>query len=279
MTELPGHIVVVTGASKGIGRETAFVLAAQGASIVAVARDRSELDALIPQLAGAGHRVAAMDVRDDAAWAKLVAGLDRIDAVVAAAGIYGPIGRLDTVELSRIRDAFDVNVFGSLLSVRACLPRLAESRGAVVLFGGGGSEPLPGYDAYLASKAAVVRLAENLAAELAEVGIRVNAIAPGFVATDIHLATLAAGPGAAGVDFYARTVKALEEGGFPVSEAANLVAFLISPSSASLTGRFISARWDDWRDPDWRSRLVARPDLLTMRRIDGSLFAPVTVGE
>jgi len=91
--------------------------------------------------------------------------------------------------------------------------------------------------------------------------------------TDIHRATLAAGPDAAGADFYARTVKAMAEGGFPVAEVASLVAFLISPESAPLTGRFISARWDQWRDSAWLAQ-VTRPDMLTMRRIDGSLFTP-----
>lgn len=273
MTGLAGRIVVVTGASRGIGRETAATLAREGASVIAVGRDVRLLEDLTAGLPGQGHRYAAMDVRNEAAWTKLVADLDRIDGVVAAAGVYGPIGRIDTLDVSEMRDAFDVNLFGSLLAVRACLSRLAESGGSAVLFGGGGSDPLPGYDAYLASKAAVVRLAENLAAELAGLGVRVNAVAPGFVVTDIHRATLAAGPDAAGADFYARTVKAMAEGGFPVAEVASLVAFLISPESAPLTGRFISARWDQWRDSAWLAQ-VTRPDMLTMRRIDGSLFTP-----
>jgi len=192
MTGLAGRIVVVTGASRGIGRETAATLAREGASVIAVGRDVRLLEDLTAGLPGQGHRYAAMDVRNEAAWTKLVADLDRIDGVVAAAGVYGPIGRIDTLDVSEMRDAFDVNLFGSLLAVRACLSRLAESGGSAVLFGGGGSDPLPGYDAYLASKAAVVRLAENLAAELAGLGVRVNAVAPGFVVTDIHRATLAA---------------------------------------------------------------------------------------
>jgi len=276
MSGLAGRIVVVTGASRGIGRATAALFAEEGASVVAVARDAGLLEELTVGLPGQGHRWAAMDVRDEGAWKKLVADLDRIDGVVAAAGIYGPIGRIDTVDVSDIRDTFEVNVFGSLMAVRACLPRLAESGGSAVLFGGGGSEPLPGYDAYLASKAAVVRLAENLAAELSGLGVRVNAIAPGFVVTDIHRATLAAGPDAAGADFHARTVKAIAEGGFPVAEAASLVAFLISSESAPLTGRYVSARWDQWRDPAFLAQMT-RPDMLTMRRIDGSLFTPVEV--
>ena len=271
MTRTVGKVVVVTGASRGIGRQIAVELAGEGTQVVAVARDGLLLADLVDALPGKGHRSFAMDVRDEVAWIELVADLDRIDGVVAAAGLYGPIGRIDSVDLAAVRNTFDVNFFGALLAVRSCLPRLIDSGGSAVLFAGGGSEPLPGYDAYLTSKAAVVRLAENLAAELAAIGVRVNAVAPGFVATDIHEATLAAGPELAGADFYARTVKAMGDGGFPVAEVAALVAFLISAGSAPLTGRLVSAQWDPWREPGWLEQ-ASRRDRLTMRRIDGVLY-------
>lgn len=266
------NTVIVTGASRGIGRQVAATLAEQGVTVVAVARDLALLQQVVADLPGRAHQAVALDVREQAAWEKLAGQLDRVDGIVAAAGIYGPIGRIDTVDIAGVRDAFDVNVFGSLLAVRAFLPHLETAAGSVVLFAGGGSEPLAGYDSYLASKAAVVRLAENLAAELADIGIRVNSVAPGFVATDIHQATLAAGPEVAGADFHARTLRALEDGGFPAAEVAELVAFLLSAESRLLSGRFFSARWDPWRDVEWRAAVAGRPDLLTMRRIDIELF-------
>jgi NAD(P)-dependent dehydrogenase (short-subunit alcohol dehydrogenase family) len=265
--------VVVTGASRGIGAQIAMELAKYGYQVIAVGRDEGLLGSVVASLEGTGHRAVAFDVRDEDGWQKLAAGVQRIDGVVAAAGMYGPIGRIDSVDLQGIRDTFDVNVFGSLLAVRTCLPKLIEAAGSVVLFAGGGSEALPGYDSYLGSKAAVVRLAENLAAELAENGVRVNAVAPGFVATDIHRATLAAGPDQAGSDFYERTVKALAEGGFPATEVAELVRFLLSSDSAQITGRFVSARWDPWRESAWQQAVANSNELLTMRRIDGVLFS------
>lgn len=274
MTELSGRTVVVTGASRGIGRAIAVALADQGASIVAVARDAVVLDRLLGELAAGAHRAVPLDVRDERAWIDLSASLTRIDGLVAAAGIYGPIGRIDAVDLSAYRETFEVNLIGSLHALRACLPGLSASSGSVVLFAGGGVGALPGYDAYVSSKAAVVRLAENLAVELAPVGVRVNAIAPGLVATDIHQATVDAGPETAGANFHAKTIQALADGGFPAGEAAALVAWLLSSKSAPLTGRLISARWDPWRDKDWLVKALNCPELLRMRRIDGELFAP-----
>jgi NAD(P)-dependent dehydrogenase (short-subunit alcohol dehydrogenase family) len=267
--------VVVTGGSRGIGAHVARTLAATGHRVIAVGRDEPRLARLLielEQLSPNAHETLAFDVRNEGAWQRLAHRVERVDGLVTAAGIYGPIGRLDSVELTAVRETLDVNVMGTVTPVRELLPRLRESHGAIVFFAGGGSKALPGYDAYRMSKAAVVLLAENLATGLAADGIRVNSVAPGFVATDIHAATLAAGPEQAGADFYQQTVQTLAEGGASIEEAAQLVAFLLSAGAAGLTGRFFSARWDDWRSIDWLAAASESADSLTMRRIDDCLF-------
>jgi NAD(P)-dependent dehydrogenase (short-subunit alcohol dehydrogenase family) len=93
----------------------------------------------------------------------------------------GPIGSYAVADFRR---TLEVNVVDTLLAIRACLPGLLASGGAVVTFSGGGATaPLPRFDAYTASKAAVARLSENIAVELATQGVRINCVAPGFVAT------------------------------------------------------------------------------------------------
>src|SRR5205807_10434571 len=110
----------------------------------------------------------------------------------------------------------EVNVVGTLAAIHASVPALSASSGAIVTFSGGGATaPLARYDAYAASKAAVVRLSENLAGELARRGVRINCVAPGFVATGIHESTLAAGPALAGADYFEHTRTQLERGGVP----------------------------------------------------------------
>jgi 3-oxoacyl-[acyl-carrier protein] reductase len=88
----------------------------------------------------------------------------------------------------------------------------------------------------------------------------------------MHDETLAAGPEGAGTDYYERTQTQLKEGGASVSEAAELVAFLLDEASRGITGRVISAQWDPWREDDFRGRLRGDPALGKLRRIDEQFF-------
>src|SRR5271166_5623951 len=188
---LDGHRVLVTGASRGIGRETARVLAELGAEVVVLARDHTGVERCVEGLPGKGHRPLAMDVGDESAWSSdaVRAALDGVDGVVTAAAVLAPVGPIGTYPPEAFWETMRVNVLGTLLAVHACLDSLKAAHGAIVTFAGGGAtSPQPRYDAYATSKAAVVRLTENLALELAEHGVRVNAVSPGFVATDIHAA-------------------------------------------------------------------------------------------
>ena len=138
-----------------------------------------------------------------------------------------PIGPVGEYQPADFRRTLEINVVGTLLAVHNSLDALRAGGGSVVTFAGGGATgPLPRFDAYAASKAAVVRLTENLATTLAPVAI--NAIAPGLVATRLHEQTLDGGPDRAGREFYERTERELEQGGFPPEEAAALVVYLLS---------------------------------------------------
>jgi 3-oxoacyl-[acyl-carrier protein] reductase len=269
--------VLVTGGSKGIGRAVAGALAERGWRVVLVARDEPALVKARSELPGAGHEAVVLDVADEDAWDALAPRLRDIQGIVCAAGVLDPIGPVGSYAVADFRRALDVNVLGTLLAIRACLPGLRASRGSVVTFSGGGATaPLPRFDAYAASKAAVVRLSENIAVELAREGVRVNCVAPGFVATDIHRSTLTAGPELAGSDYYERTRAELQRGGAPASEAAELVCLLLEGDpDASFTGKLISAQWDAWREPTFRRRLADEPDLATLRRVDDTFFAAV----
>lgn len=271
--------VIVTGASKGIGRAVADALAQRGWHVVLVARDAVALERARDELPGEGHDALALDVADETAWRRLAPRLDAVDGLVCAAARLEPVGPIGTYSTAEFRRTLDVNVIGTLHAIQVCLPALRARRGAVVTFSGGGATaPLRRFDAYAASKAAVVRLTENLAAELSDDGVRVNCVAPGFVATDIHKATLAAGPDLAGESYFERTRAELEQGGSPPTEAAELACLLLEGDpQASFTGKLISARWDPWRDVEFRRRLAEQPDLATLRRVDEMFFA--TVGQ
>ena len=275
-SEARSQRVLVTGGSTGIGRAVATALAERGAAVIVAARNLHEVRATIDALPGDGHRALGLDVSDDAAWAGVVAEIESsgaLDGLVTAAGILGPIGSLEEIDPAEFRAAIEVNLLGTMLALRACLPLLQSTGGAAVTFSGGGStSPLPRYDAYAASKAAVVRLTENVARAAEPSGVRINCVAPGFVATRMHQETLAAGAQRAGDAYYERTVKALDDGGVPPETAAELVCFLLSTDAAGISGKLISAPWDPWPDADFRDRLRTDPDLATLRRIDDQFF-------
>jgi NAD(P)-dependent dehydrogenase (short-subunit alcohol dehydrogenase family) len=272
-----GRRILITGGSMGIGAAVARSLAERGARVVLVARGADALKRTLGELPGNRHEARALDVTDESGWQALAADLGELHGLVCAAGVLEPVGPVGSYEPSAFRRTLEVNVYGTLLAVHYCLPALRATRGPIVTFsGGGGTAPLPRFDAYAASKAAIVRLTENMALDLSDTGIRVNCVAPGFVATRMHQATLDAGPAAAGAEYFTRTRRELAAGGVPVGEAAELACMLLGGREpVPFTGRLISAQWDPWRKPSYHEQLRAVRDLATLRRIDGVLFAPV----
>jgi 3-oxoacyl-[acyl-carrier protein] reductase len=273
---MSGRRVLVTGGSMGIGRAVCEVLAEQGAIVIVAARGLEEIEATVSRLGGPPHHGLPLDVALESAWQSALADIDAggpLDGLVTAAGILGPIGGLSETSPAAFRSTIEVNLIGTMLALHHCLPRLEATGGAAVTFSGGGStSPLPRYDAYAASKAAVVRLTENVAAAQA---VRINCISPGFVATRMHEETLAAGADRAGDDYYERTRRQLDEGGVSPRVAAELAGFLLGPEAAGITGKLLSAPWDPWREDEFRRRLRSDPDLATLRRIDEQFFTRV----
>lgn len=275
MSTLDDRCVLVTGGSRGIGRAVAQACLDAGARVLICARDEAEVDAAVRALArDAGPRVdgVACDVTRQS---DLERALDRLESrfgvltsVVHAAGVLGPIGPLTHLDPEGWWEAVRVNLFGAFLTARQACARLVRNGGGrvVLLSGGGAATPFPFYSAYASAKAGVVRLAENLALELADAGVEVNALAPGMVATRMHEGTLAAGA-AAGEAYLEKTRRVLAEGGYPAEKAAAAAVFLLSEAARGITGRLLAAPWDDW--PRWPEHAddLADGDLFTLRRI------------
>lgn len=265
--------VLVTGASRGLGRVAAMRLAELGRPVTVAARDSATLEHALADLDpvdGAEHRALTLDVADAAAWAAAADGLDDVTGVVCAAGTIGPIGDVTEIDPAQYMDTLAVNVLGPLLAVRTLAPRLRASDGAVVfLSGGGATGPFPRFDAYATSKAATVRLAENLAAS----GLRVNAVAPGFLVTAMQADVLDAGVERVGEAYFEKVRDAVANNkGDDPARAADLIAFLLSDAARGIAGKLISAPWDPWDDVQFQARLRAEPDLATLRRIDDQFF-------
>jgi NAD(P)-dependent dehydrogenase (short-subunit alcohol dehydrogenase family) len=276
---LEGRVALVTGGGRGIGAGIARAFVAEGANVFLVARTGSELERLAAEL-GAGYRVA--DVAEAGAVAgaveACVSSLGPVDVLVNAAGIYGPIGVTWEVDVDEWARAMAVNVLGTLHSCRAVIPGMVErGRGRIINFSGGGATaPLPRFSAYAATKAAVVRLTETLAEELAPHGVMVNAVAPGAIDTSLQDAVLAAGERAGELHDRMRRLRETGEGATPMAAPVDLAVFLASDAAAGLSGKLVSAPHDDWRawDPGRVSSLMAKP-WLTLRRMDPYTIRPL----
>lgn len=275
---LAGRGAIVTGASEGLGREIARAFVLEGASVLMCARSAgrlAEAHAEIEALAQSSQAVVAMpaDVSDpshvDRVVARAIQALSSVQVLVNNAGVYGPIGPLETVDWAEWVRAIEINLHGSVLMARALIPHFKRQRyGKIIqLSGGGATNPLPRISAYAASKAAVVRFAETLALEVAEFGIDVNAIAPGPLNTRMMEQLLAAGAETVGPAFYERMKKVSGEGGTPLERGAALATFLASAASDGITGRLLSAVWDRWSELPARREALAGSDVYTLRRI------------
>jgi NAD(P)-dependent dehydrogenase (short-subunit alcohol dehydrogenase family) len=192
-----------------------------------------------------------------------------LSILVNNAGVYGPKGAIEDVDLDEWVRAIEINLFGTVYMCRAVIPIFkANKYGKIVnLSGGGATAPLPRISAYAASKAAVVRMTDTLAEELRDWNIDVNAIAPGALNTRLLDEVLSAGPEKVGKTFYERSLKQRDEGGAPIEKGAALAVFLGARESDGISGRLISAVWDNWQNLPARREQISGSDVFTLRRI------------
>jgi NAD(P)-dependent dehydrogenase (short-subunit alcohol dehydrogenase family) len=277
---LTGRAALVTGANRGLGLEIARAFVSAGASVMLCARDAGPLEIAAGELSALASNPQSVlwqkcDVADSA---QISAVVDRsiqefgtLQILVNNAGVYGTFGPIEEIDWSEWVKAIEINLYGSVLPVRAVLPHFKACRyGKIIqLSGGGATNPLPRISAYAASKAAIVRFAETVAEECKDFNIDVNSIAPGSLNTRLLEDALAAGPNKVGEHFHARMIQQKQEGGTPMTYATELAMFLASSASDGITGKLISALWDDW--PAWPAHLdqLRGSDIYTLRRITG----------
>jgi 3-oxoacyl-[acyl-carrier protein] reductase len=276
---LAGRSAVITGANQGLGRAIAEQFVRAGASVLLTARGEDLLKKTAAELAPlatrAGQRVltrvadVSVESHCNATAVQALAELDNPCVLVNNAGVYGPFGLIEDSDWAEWVKSIEINLFGTVLMCRAFLPhmRTAQCGKIINLSGGGATAPLPRISSYAASKAAVVRFTETLAEETRGAGIDVNAIAPGALNTRLMNDLIAAGPDKVGAAFFERMTKTRASGGTPLEKGADLAVFLASAASDGISGRLLSAVWDDWVNLPGKRDELAASDIYTLRRI------------
>jgi NAD(P)-dependent dehydrogenase (short-subunit alcohol dehydrogenase family) len=266
LPELDGHRVLVVGASRGFGTEVVRSLLAAGASVMAGTRaERSPEQELGDQSGGLLY--LRIDITNPEDVADLPRALRRfgVTGVVNCAGIYGPLAPIEATDTVAWETAIDVNLVGAARLLRASVPHL-DGGSFVQISGGGASSPMPTATAYAASKAGVVRLIESVAREHDPDGLRINALGPGGMLTDMVNDVLASPLADAGMRAANERLK--ETGGVDPRLGARAVAWLLTEAFRGVSGRFFSTVWDDWRDPAALAAAArADVDLFTLRRL------------
>ena len=250
------QIAVVTGASSGLGQETAILMAREGAELIITGRKESALKAtlqaikkvrkeaelperddlwLCADLAVADERMQMLKQINDYLQQRESGERQGLDVLVNSAGLIGT-GSVESVDLADFRAMFEVNVFAVLEIMQGLIPALKKAKGAVVNISSiSGLKSFPGLVSYCSSKGALNQITQCASLDLAPSGVRVNAICPGVVVTELHKR------GGMDEEAYAqflehcKTTHPLGRVG-ESGDVAELIAFLASSQSAWITG-------------------------------------------
>lgn len=233
---LNGKTVLVTGASSGIGRETAIVCSKMGATVIVSARNVERLTNTLNLLVGVGHKVIAADLSCQEHIDNLASEIPELDGIVHCAGI-GDRTLLKMVREKDIERVMKANFNGPVLLQRALLKKkkIKSSSSIVFIASRAPFSPTPGNGLYAASKGALIAYAKVLGLELANQLIRVNCICPAMVWTEL----VQRDAELTGADYHeAEKTYPLKRYGKP-EDVANLVAYLLSDASSWMTGSCI----------------------------------------
>lgn len=276
--KLQGSRAIITGCSRGLGAVVAEAMWREGADLLLVARSEAPLREVRERLAASGSarqqaHAFPVDLGDPAAPRAVLAEARRLwpraDILVNNAGITGPIGMLTGNDWSAWLDTIRINLLAPVELCKLSIEWMRETGGGriVNLSGGGATGPRPNFSAYATAKCALVRFTETIAAEVEDLGIRVNCVAPGVLNTEMLQDILRAGPERAGAADYERMRKLAASGAADPGPASDLILYLASEESAGITGKLISAVWDPWRSLHEHVEDLRDTDVYTLRRI------------
>ena len=237
--KLPGKIAIVTGASRGIGKATAALLAKEGARVVITAKDQTRLESAARE--SKSFVAIPGDIRRDTevqnVVRKTIERFGKIDILVNNAGIFPKVKPLHEISESEWNEVIDVNLTGQFRFTKAVIPHMMKNGGCIVnVSSDAGLKSFANFeaDAYTASKAAMVLLTQAWAVEYAKYKIRVNCVCPGIVETDMTRPYLGT-----------EAERSMAEAEYPIGrigspeDVAKAILYFVSEDSSWITGAIL----------------------------------------
>ena len=286
----------ISGASQGLGRYLAERFWSAGYSLILTSRDLESLNNFAHKLSqpitdelkritpSQKISVYACDLADskdiDYLMKRLYSQHSSIDVLINNAAIQGPVGKTHELWGSYTEsylEAIQVNLLAPIELSSRVIPLMSKSKaskgflgGSIInISGGGATGPRANFSAYATAKAGLVRFSETLAEEVKDLGIRVNCLAPGAMKTAMMQEVLDKGVQFVGAAEFATAQKIMSEGGASMERVAELALYLASPDSTGITGKLISAMWDNWPALSGHTEEIKASDIFTLRRIAG----------
>jgi len=272
------HLVLITGATRGLGRLVAQKFWQDGNDIILIARSDADLKKTACELTESFR--CKQDIQTFSAdlskidilpslIKKIQTTVGNPDIIINNAAIQGPIGPVHMNDWEEWKTCLDICLLAPVQICRGFLPTMIERKyGRIInISGGGATAPRVNFSSYATAKCGLVRFSETLAGEVSQYNITVNCVAPGVMKSNLTKDILRAGKQNAGNSEFETALKLSEIDPHSEERASELVHFLTTDACNSITGKLISAIWDRWEKMPDAAPALMNNDVYTLRRI------------
>lgn len=267
------RFIVISGATGYLGTRLAEHFASKGENLFLIARNRKKLHDLRKSIHKSFDvliKIKAIDFSKPSAYRRLnrITRNLNVFAGLHTIGLQAPIGPLIKQSPKSLRKSLEVNFMSGFLFAKFCCSRMSNNdRTSLVFFSGGGATfPRIDFGPYGSAKTALIRMIETLSIELKPYNISANIIAPGSLPSQM-MDEIIKEKKTVSAEEYLAAAKTINEGDSAIKNVIDLTQFLLGYEGLKITGKLISAKWDDWRS--WISHMeeLENSDIFTLRRV------------